>query len=148
MIPVQHALPARQKRFKDRAQAVLTPTLRAPLYGTPAVPQLRANLDRGQNLQGEALSIQEGFGEDDEEQEENSVEEEESYGTEGFSFPVWESQGTVGPTLAQYNKPTSYQSEPSLLAIMPQRTQIMANLKSASSSEASRPLAFKTSDCF
>ncbi|MBW0485484.1 hypothetical protein O181_025199 [Austropuccinia psidii MF-1] len=59
-----------------------------------------------------------GPGEDGEEEEENSVEEEESDGTE--------------------------ESEPSLLAIMQQMSQIMANLKEASSSESSRPPAFKT----
>ncbi|MBW0526342.1 hypothetical protein O181_066057, partial [Austropuccinia psidii MF-1] len=80
-----------------------------------------------------------GPGEDGEEEEENSVEEEESNGTEGFPSPVGASQGTGGPTLAQ-----SDQSEPSLLAIIQQMTQVMANLQLASSSEASRPPAFKT----
>ncbi|MBW0483766.1 hypothetical protein O181_023481 [Austropuccinia psidii MF-1] len=79
-----------------------------------------------------------GPGEDGEEEEENSVEEEESDGTEGIP-PVGESQGTGGPTLDQSN-----QSESSLLAIMQQMTQIMAILQEASSSEASRPPAFKT----
>ncbi|MBW0593058.1 hypothetical protein O181_132773 [Austropuccinia psidii MF-1] len=63
-----------------------------------------------------------GPGEDGEEEEENSVEEEESDGTEGAPTP----------------------SEPSLLVIMQQMTQIMANLQVASSSESSRPPAFKT----
>ncbi|MBW0570086.1 hypothetical protein O181_109801 [Austropuccinia psidii MF-1] len=80
-----------------------------------------------------------------EEEEENSVEEEESDGTEGVPAPVGASKGTGGPTLAQSNKPVSHQSEPSLLAIMQQMTQIMANLQAASSSsESSRPPAFKT----
>ncbi|MBW0482437.1 hypothetical protein O181_022152 [Austropuccinia psidii MF-1] len=77
-----------------------------------------------------------GPGEDDEEEEDNSVEEEESDGTEGVPAPVGESQGTGGPTLAQSNQPVSHKSEPSLLAIMQQMTQIMANLQEASSSEA------------
>ncbi|MBW0535333.1 hypothetical protein O181_075048 [Austropuccinia psidii MF-1] len=64
-----------------------------------------------------------GPGEDGEEDKENSVEEEVSDGTEGFPAPVGASQGTGGPALAQYN-----QSEPSLLAIIQQMTQIMANL--------------------
>ncbi|MBW0541165.1 hypothetical protein O181_080880 [Austropuccinia psidii MF-1] len=42
------------------------------------------------------------------------------------------------------NQPVSHQYEPSLLAIMKKMTQIMANVQSASSSEASRPPAFKT----
>ncbi|MBW0511264.1 hypothetical protein O181_050979 [Austropuccinia psidii MF-1] len=85
-----------------------------------------------------------GPGEDGEEEEENSVEEEESDGTEGVPAPVGASQGTEGPVLAQSNHPVSHQSEPSLLAIIQEMTQIMANFQAASSSKASRPLAFKT----
>ncbi|MBW0527144.1 hypothetical protein O181_066859 [Austropuccinia psidii MF-1] len=92
-------------------------------------------------------------GEDGEEEEKNSVEEEESDGTEGFPRPVGETQGTGGPTVAQYNQPVSHQYEPSLLAIMQQMTQIMANLQTDSSSESSRPPAcktpsMKTPECF
>ncbi|MBW0489241.1 hypothetical protein O181_028956 [Austropuccinia psidii MF-1] len=83
-------------------------------------------------------------GEDDEEEEENSVEEEESDGPEAASAPVGESQGTGRPNLAQSDQPVSHQCEPSLLAIMQQMTQIMANLQADSSSESSRPPAFKT----
>ncbi|MBW0499279.1 hypothetical protein O181_038994 [Austropuccinia psidii MF-1] len=46
--------------------------------------------------------------------------------------------GTGGPTMAQSDQTVSHQSEPSLLAIMQQLTQIMANLQAASSSESSR----------
>ncbi|MBW0494166.1 hypothetical protein O181_033881 [Austropuccinia psidii MF-1] len=107
--------------------------------GTPAAPQLRAQLDGGPILEGAAPSRKEGRGpknqvhcpgEDDQ--------EEVTDGTEDVPAPVGESQGTGGPTLAIYNK-----SEPSLLAIMQQMTQIMANIQAASSSEASRPPAFK-----
>ncbi|MBW0508246.1 hypothetical protein O181_047961 [Austropuccinia psidii MF-1] len=80
-----------------------------------------------------------GPGKDGEEEEENYVEEEEYDGTEGIPPPVGAFQGTGGPTLAQ-----SHQSEPSLLAIMQQITQNMANLQEDSSSEESRPPAFKT----
>ncbi|MBW0562468.1 hypothetical protein O181_102183 [Austropuccinia psidii MF-1] len=83
-------------------------------------------------------------GEDGEEGEENSVEEEESDGTEAAPAPVGASEGTRGPTLAQSDQPFSHQTEPSLLAIMQQMTQIMANLQAAASSEVSRPQAFKT----
>ncbi|MBW0535589.1 hypothetical protein O181_075304 [Austropuccinia psidii MF-1] len=83
-------------------------------------------------------------GEDDDEEEENSVEEEESDGTEDVPAPMGASQSTGGPTLAQFDKPVSHQSEPSLLAIMQQMTQIMANLQASSSSASSRPPAFKT----
>ncbi|MBW0485752.1 hypothetical protein O181_025467 [Austropuccinia psidii MF-1] len=64
------------------------------------------------------------------------MEEEESDGTEAVPAPVRESQGIGGPTLAQ--------SEPFLLAIMQQMTQIMANLQAVSSSESSKPPALKT----
>ncbi|MBW0480428.1 hypothetical protein O181_020143 [Austropuccinia psidii MF-1] len=106
-------------RSQARPQAALTPTPRAPLYGTLAVPQLRSYLDRGPNVEGEALSRKEarvprksssfsgvaggfpglsrttlkGPGEGGEEEEENSVEEEESNGTEVVPAPVGASQG-------------------------------------------------------
>ncbi|MBW0483432.1 hypothetical protein O181_023147 [Austropuccinia psidii MF-1] len=85
-----------------------------------------------------------GSGEDGGEEEVNFLEEEGSDGTEGVPAPVGESQGTGGPTLAQSNKPVSHQSEPSLLDIMQQMTQIMANPQAASFSESSIPPAFKT----
>ncbi|MBW0567738.1 hypothetical protein O181_107453 [Austropuccinia psidii MF-1] len=157
-------------RSQARTQAVLTPTPRAPLDGTQAVSQMRAKLDRGPILEaaepsrkegrgprrsnsfsgvvggfpGGSRTIFRGPGEEGEEEEENSVEEEDSDGTEGVPPPVGASQGTGGPTLAQSYQPVSHQSEPSFLAIMQQMTQIMANLQADSSSEASRPLAFKT----
>ncbi|MBW0499958.1 hypothetical protein O181_039673 [Austropuccinia psidii MF-1] len=160
-MPIQHSPPARQTTSHARTQAVLTPTPRAPLDGTPAVSQLRDKLDRGPILGGEAPSRKEGRvprrssslsgvvggfpgtsrtifkspGEAGEEEEENFVEEEESDGTEGVPAPVEAPQGTGGPTLAQSNQPISHRSEPSLLAIMKQMTQIMANLQAASSSE-------------
>ncbi|MBW0587350.1 hypothetical protein O181_127065 [Austropuccinia psidii MF-1] len=177
-MPIQHSPPARQTRSQARTQAVLTPTPRAPLDGTPAVSQLKAKLDRGPILEGAAPSRKEGRvprrsssfsgvvgvfpgtsrtifkgpGEDGEE-EENSVEEEGSDGTEGVPAPVGASQGTGGPALAQSDQPVSHQSEPSLFAIMQKMTHIMANLQAASSSEASRAPAIKTSsmkapECF
>ncbi|MBW0588673.1 hypothetical protein O181_128388 [Austropuccinia psidii MF-1] len=51
-MPIQHSPHARQTRSQSRAQYVLTPTPRAPLDGTPTVPQLRAHLDRGPNGEG------------------------------------------------------------------------------------------------
>ncbi|MBW0471629.1 hypothetical protein O181_011344 [Austropuccinia psidii MF-1] len=134
-MPIQNSPPARQ----TRAQAVLTSTPRAPLDGTPEAPQLRAKLDRGPHIEGAEPSSKKtnpkGPGEDGEEEEENSVEEEESDGTEGVPALLGASQGTGGPTLAQFDHPVSHQSEPSLLAIMKQMTQIMANIQAASSSE-------------
>ncbi|MBW0499120.1 hypothetical protein O181_038835 [Austropuccinia psidii MF-1] len=148
-MPIQNSPPARQTSSQARTEAFLTPTPRAPLDGTQAVPQLRALHDRSSTIQKgrkRAKIIKLILrSEDGEEEEENSVEEEESDGTEGVSAPVGASQGAGGPTLAQ--------EEPSLLAIMQKMTQIMANLQAASSSESSRPPAFKTSsmkapECF
>ncbi|MBW0486781.1 hypothetical protein O181_026496 [Austropuccinia psidii MF-1] len=96
-------------------------------------------------LMGPQQKIFKGPGEDGEEEEENSVEEEVSDGTEGFPAPVGASQGTGGPTLSQSNQPVSHQSEPSLLAIIQQITQIMDNLQADSSSKSSRQPEFKTS---
>ncbi|MBW0472031.1 hypothetical protein O181_011746 [Austropuccinia psidii MF-1] len=113
-MPVQHSPPARQTRSQARAQDGFTPTPRAPLNGTPAVPQLRAQLDIGHHMEVAAPSRKEGRGprrsssfsgvvgefqglsrttlkgpgEDGKEEEENSVEEEMSEGTEGVSAPV------------------------------------------------------------
>ncbi|MBW0541134.1 hypothetical protein O181_080849 [Austropuccinia psidii MF-1] len=144
-MPFQHSPPARQKISQARDQAVLTPTPRAPLEGTPAVSQLRATFGRSSTIQEGRKSAKKikGPGEDGEEEEEDSVEEEGSDGTEGVPAPVGESQGTEGPALAQSNQPLSHQSEQSLLAIMQQMTHMMENLQEASSSEASRPPAFK-----
>ncbi|MBW0552446.1 hypothetical protein O181_092161 [Austropuccinia psidii MF-1] len=162
--------PSKQTRSQARAQAALTPTPRVPLDGTPAVPQLRAQLDRGRRMEGAEPSRKEGRGprrsisltgvvgsfpevsrtnrkvqgEDDDDDEENSVEEEESDVTEGLPAPVRAPQSTGGPTLAQSDQPVSNQSEPSLWAIMQQMTQIMASLQADSSSGSSRPPAFKT----
>ncbi|MBW0523823.1 hypothetical protein O181_063538 [Austropuccinia psidii MF-1] len=69
-----------------------------------------------------------GPDEDDAEEEENYAKEEESDSTEAAPNLVGESQVTGGPTLAQSNQPVSHQSEPSLLAIMQQMTQIMTNI--------------------
>ncbi|MBW0533340.1 hypothetical protein O181_073055 [Austropuccinia psidii MF-1] len=157
-MPLQHSPPARQTRY----QAVLTPTPRAPLDGTPAVPPQKAQLDRGPMKEGAETSRKEGRaprrynsfsgvvggfagmsrttfrgpGEDGGEEEENSVEEEESDGTEAAPAPEGASEGTRGPPLAQSDQPISHQTEPSLLAIMQQITQIMANLQAAAYSEA------------
>ncbi|MBW0555240.1 hypothetical protein O181_094955 [Austropuccinia psidii MF-1] len=45
-----------------RTHADLTLTLRAPLNGTPTVPQLRAQLDRGTCMEGAEPSRKEGRG--------------------------------------------------------------------------------------
>ncbi|MBW0488095.1 hypothetical protein O181_027810 [Austropuccinia psidii MF-1] len=108
-MPVEDSPPARQARSLARTQDVITPTPRAPLDGTPAVPQLRTP-------HGRSSTIPEGRKRAN--KVENSVEEEESDGTEGVPAPVEASQGTGRPTLAQSDQPASHQSEPSLLDIM------------------------------
>ncbi|MBW0588106.1 hypothetical protein O181_127821 [Austropuccinia psidii MF-1] len=64
-------------------------------------------------------------------------------GFPGTSRTILKGPGTGGVTLAQSDQPVSHQSEPSLLAIMQQMTQIMTNLQAATSSESSSPTAFK-----
>ncbi|MBW0475568.1 hypothetical protein O181_015283 [Austropuccinia psidii MF-1] len=81
---------------------------------------MRDHLDRGPIIEGAAPSRKEvrvprrstlkGLGEDDADEEGSEV-------TEAAPASVDVSQGTGGPTLAQSNKPSSHQSEPSLLAI-------------------------------
>ncbi|MBW0469357.1 hypothetical protein O181_009072 [Austropuccinia psidii MF-1] len=85
-----------------------------------------------------------GLREDGQEEDENSVEQQESNGTEVFPAPVGAYQGTGRTTPAKSNQHVFHQSEAYLLATMQQITEIMANLQAASSSEASRPPAFKT----
>ncbi|MBW0525002.1 hypothetical protein O181_064717 [Austropuccinia psidii MF-1] len=146
-MPIQNSPPARQTRSQARTQGVLTPTLTSPLYGTTAVSQLRAPHGRRSTMQEgrkRAKEIELILRSEDGEEEENSVEEEESDGTEGALAPLGASQGTGGATLAQSDQQVSHQSEPSLLAIMKQTTQIMPNIQEASSSESSRQPAFKT----
>ncbi|MBW0578852.1 hypothetical protein O181_118567 [Austropuccinia psidii MF-1] len=153
-MPVQHSPPARQTRSQAQTQAVLTPTPRIedPAWKEQHHPGRKEECQEDQILfsgvvggfPGMSRTSFKGPGEDGEEEEENSVEEEESEGTEGVPAPVGASQGTGRPTLAQSDQPVSHQSETSLLAIMQQMTQIMANIQAASSSESSRPPAFKT----
>ncbi|MBW0512720.1 hypothetical protein O181_052435 [Austropuccinia psidii MF-1] len=125
-MPIQHSPSGRETIYQARTKAVLTATPRAPLDGTPAVPQLRAQLDRGPHMEGAAHSRKEGReprrsnsfsgvvggfpglsrtrfkgpGEDDKEEKKNSVEQEGSDGTESVPAPVGESQGIGGPTIA------------------------------------------------
>ncbi|MBW0555666.1 hypothetical protein O181_095381 [Austropuccinia psidii MF-1] len=134
-MPIQHSPPAIQTISQARTEAVLTPTTRAPLDGTPAVPQLRAQLDRGPHMEGEVPSRKEGRG-----PRRSSSFSGVVGGFPGTSRATFKGpgvpQGTGGSTLAH--------SEPSLLAIMQQMTQTMANLQAAFVSDSSRPPAFKT----
>ncbi|MBW0506573.1 hypothetical protein O181_046288 [Austropuccinia psidii MF-1] len=134
-MPAEHSVPERQ----TRAQAVLTPTPRVPLDGTPEVAQLRPSGP----FPGITRTILKVPGEDDVEEEESSVQGEASNSTAAAPTPVGASEGTEWPLLAQCNQHVSHQSEPSLLDIIQQMTQTMAHIQAASSSEASRRPTFK-----
>ncbi|MBW0533142.1 hypothetical protein O181_072857 [Austropuccinia psidii MF-1] len=58
-MPFKQLPPSRQTRSQAKYQDFLTPTPTAPLDGTPEVPQLRAHLDRGPVMEGEATSRKE-----------------------------------------------------------------------------------------
>ncbi|MBW0461096.1 hypothetical protein O181_000811 [Austropuccinia psidii MF-1] len=116
---------SKQKISNSRTQVVLTPTPRAPLDGTPADPQLRAQLDRGSrrsnpfsgvvgSFTGISRTTLKGHRKDDAEVEENSVDEEDYDCTEASPALTRASQGTGSPTLAQSNNTVSYKSEASL----------------------------------
>ncbi|MBW0537138.1 hypothetical protein O181_076853 [Austropuccinia psidii MF-1] len=139
-MPLQHSPPARHTRSQARTQAVLTPTPRAPLDGTPSSFSPEGQIGQRTHF-GRRSTIQEGR---------KSVKKikflfrSRSDGTEAAPAPVGASEGTRGATIAQFDQPVSHQTEPSLLAIMQQMTQIMANLQAAASFEGSRPPAIKT----
>ncbi|MBW0488923.1 hypothetical protein O181_028638 [Austropuccinia psidii MF-1] len=118
-MPIQHSPRERQTRSQARPHVVLT--------STPAVPQLRAQLDRGPCMEGRKRAKKIKFI------------LRSSWQISRTFKDHFQRSCTGGPTLAQSN-----QSEPSLLAIMQQMTQIMANLQGALFSEESRPPAFKT----
>ncbi|MBW0556399.1 hypothetical protein O181_096114 [Austropuccinia psidii MF-1] len=124
-MPIKHSTPARQPDLRPELNLFLL-QLQELLSMAPQQTTLKDPVKDG------------------EEEEENSVDKEESDGTEGVPAPEGASQCTGGPTVAQSDQPVSHQSEPSLLAIMQQMTQIMANIQAASVSESSRPAAFKT----
>ncbi|MBW0489438.1 hypothetical protein O181_029153 [Austropuccinia psidii MF-1] len=113
---IQHSPPERQTRSQARAQDEGRGPRRSSSFSGVAG-----------RFPGTSRTIFRGPGEDGEEEEHNSVEEEGSYGTEDVPAPVGASK-----------------SEPSLWAIMQKMTQIMANIKADSSSDSSRPPAFKT----
>ncbi|MBW0505732.1 hypothetical protein O181_045447 [Austropuccinia psidii MF-1] len=56
-MPIQHSPPARPTRSQTRAQAVLTPTTRAPLYGTPAFATHPSRIDSLQELMDVILEL-------------------------------------------------------------------------------------------
>ncbi|MBW0491350.1 hypothetical protein O181_031065 [Austropuccinia psidii MF-1] len=152
-MPVKNSPPAKNTR-SQRNPAVLTPTSRVPLHGTPSVNQMIANLDRGQQMEGEApsrrggrksrrsrsfsgllggyLGMSEGaiarLGEVEDEEAEESVEEEDSGETE--LADAFENSPEVPQSfnLAPTNQPLVTQYYPSLLNIKVQIATIMGQI--------------------
>ncbi|MBW0507687.1 hypothetical protein O181_047402 [Austropuccinia psidii MF-1] len=58
-MPFQHLLPEIPTRSHSRTQAILTPTPRVHLDGTPAGPQMGAHLERGPFMEGKQQSRKE-----------------------------------------------------------------------------------------
>ncbi|MBW0577230.1 hypothetical protein O181_116945 [Austropuccinia psidii MF-1] len=155
-MPVQHIPPAKNTRSK-RNPAVLTPTARVPLDGTPSVHQLSANLDRGPPMEGAEPSrrggmksrrsisffgllgsypgISEGararLGEVEDAEGDKSVEEEDSGETEVAGALANAPEVPQGSNLAPTNQPLVSQSDTSLLNIMEQMATIMGQLSQA-----------------
>ncbi|MBW0578224.1 hypothetical protein O181_117939 [Austropuccinia psidii MF-1] len=148
-MPVQNSPPAKKARFQ-RNPAVLTPTERVPLYHTPSVHQLSANLDRGHPIEEEAPSrrsrsfsgllggypgMPEGararLGEVENEEGEESVEEEDSGELKVADYLPNAPEVPQGSNLALSHQPLVSQTEPSLLEMMDQMTQCMGKLTQA-----------------
>ncbi|MBW0530583.1 hypothetical protein O181_070298 [Austropuccinia psidii MF-1] len=134
-MPFQYSPPAGQTISWARAQSVLTKTPRAPLDGTPEAAQLGAYLDRGPIIEGTEPFRKKGR---------------VPRRSRSFSGVVVPFTGITagGPTLALSNEPVSHQSDPSLLAIMQQMNQIMANLQEDSRPHYFKPQSMKAPDCF
>ncbi|MBW0587605.1 hypothetical protein O181_127320, partial [Austropuccinia psidii MF-1] len=119
----------------QRHQAFLTSTARAPLYRTPSVHQLSANLDRGPPIEGEAPSRRgwpiSRFGEAEDEEGEESEE------TEVAGAP--ETSEAANP--AHSNQRLVPQAEPNFLKMIEQMTQLMGrSLKQLLSGTIAKPL--------
>ncbi|MBW0579753.1 hypothetical protein O181_119468 [Austropuccinia psidii MF-1] len=155
-MPVQHS-PLAKNTISQKIPAVLTPTARAPLDRTPSVHQLSANLDRGPPIEGEASSRRGGMksrrsrsfsgllggypgmsegarailGEVEDEEGEESVEEEDSWETEVAYALENAPEVPQGYNLALSSQPPVSQIDPSLLKMMEQMIQFMAQLTQA-----------------
>ncbi|MBW0588946.1 hypothetical protein O181_128661 [Austropuccinia psidii MF-1] len=169
-MPVQHSPPAKNTR-SQKIPAVLTPTARAPLDRTPSVHQLSANLDRGLPMEGAAPSrrgviksrrsrsfsgllggypgMSEGararLGEVEDEEGEESVDEEDSGETEVADALANSPEVPQGSNLSLSSKPLVSQTDPSLLKMMEQMTQLMGQLTQAvAPRDNSKAPAFKS----
>ncbi|MBW0578443.1 hypothetical protein O181_118158 [Austropuccinia psidii MF-1] len=169
-MPVQHSPPAKNTR-SQKIPAVLTPTTMAALDGTPSVPQLSANLDRGPPMEGAAPSRRGGMksrisrsfygllggytgmsegarailGEVEDEEGEESVEEGHSGETEVANALANVPEVPQGSNLALSSQPLVSQTDTSLLKMMEQMTQFMGQLtKAVAPRDNSKAAAFKT----
>ncbi|MBW0480928.1 hypothetical protein O181_020643 [Austropuccinia psidii MF-1] len=169
-MPVQHSPTSKNTRSR-RNPAVLTPTARVPLDGTPSVHQLSANLDRGPPMEGEAPSrrggmksrrsrsfpcllggypgISEGararLGEVEDEEGEESVEEEDSGEAEVEDALANAAVVPQDSNLAPTNQSLVSQSDPSILKILEQMATIMGQLSQATAfRNNSKAPVFKT----
>ncbi|MBW0538351.1 hypothetical protein O181_078066 [Austropuccinia psidii MF-1] len=117
MIPLQHSPPAKNTRSK-RNKTVLSPTARAPLYHTPSVHELSANLDRGPPIEKKYPPDERRLRE-----AENKVLE-DSNETEVEGAP--ETSESPNPSLS--NKPLGSQAEPKFLKMREKVAQLMGQL--------------------
>ncbi|MBW0500117.1 hypothetical protein O181_039832 [Austropuccinia psidii MF-1] len=138
-MPVKHSPPAKNTRSQG-AQAVLTPTLRAPLDHTPSVNQMSENLDKGVapsrrgGPRGRLEEAEDEVGED-------SVEEEETEAPEMEGAH----KASEARNMALSNYPLVSQAEPNFLKMMEQMTQFIGHLtKAVFPRDNSRAPAFNT----
>ncbi|MBW0577157.1 hypothetical protein O181_116872 [Austropuccinia psidii MF-1] len=155
-MPAQHSPLAKNAR-SQRNPAVITPTARVPLDCTPSVHQLSANLDRGPPMEGAAPSKRGGMKsrrsrsfsgllggcpgmsegararlrEAEYKEGEDSVEEEDSGESEVADALANAPEVPQGSNLALYSQPLVSQTDPSLLKMMEQMTQLMGQLTQA-----------------
>ncbi|MBW0556377.1 hypothetical protein O181_096092 [Austropuccinia psidii MF-1] len=142
-MPVQHSPPAKNT-ISQRNPASLTPTERVPLYCTPSVHQLSANLYRGPPLEGAAPSRRGGMksrrsrsfpsllgGYPGMSEGARAIlgeakdEEGESEETEVATALAGVPEASEATNLAHFNQPLVSQAEPSFLKMMEQMTQFM-----------------------
>ncbi|MBW0500359.1 hypothetical protein O181_040074 [Austropuccinia psidii MF-1] len=120
-MPVQKSPPGRNTG-SQRQQAVLTPTVRAPLDCIPSVHQLSANLDRGQPMEGAAPSrrgvVKSRLGKAEDEEGEESMEEEESEESEVQAALAGAPEASEAENTAHSNQPLVSQAEPNFLNMM------------------------------
>ncbi|MBW0578370.1 hypothetical protein O181_118085 [Austropuccinia psidii MF-1] len=140
-MPVQNSPTAKNTR-SQRHQAVLTPTARAPLYHTPLVHQLSANLDRGPPMEGASPSRRGGPRNRSGESEDEEGESEE---TEVAATLAGAPEASEAPNLALSNQPLVSKAEPNFLKMMEQMTQFMGQLTQAvDPRDTSKAPEFKT----